>query len=180
MGCNFANRRIYPSEQHRQIMKPTDNQVKFTAKIEQHEDMDAGYIKFPYDVMKLYGIKGRVAVKAIFDDQVSYRGSLVKMGTPCHILGITKEIRQKLGKSLGDNIKVIIEQDLEIREVIVPADVQAILDKNPRAKKFYEGLSYTDRKEYIRWIETAKQADTRDRRIGIFLGKLKEKKKFIE
>jgi hypothetical protein len=161
-------------------MKPTDNQVKFTAKIEQHKDIDAGYIRFPYDVMKLYGVKGRVAVKAIFDDQVLYRGSLVKMGTPCHIIGITKEIRQKLGKSIGDSISVVIEQDLEIREVLVPADVKALLDENPRAKKFYESLSYTDRKEYIRWIESAKQADTRERRLGIFIGKLKEKKKFIE
>jgi hypothetical protein len=161
-------------------MKPADNQVKFTAVIEQHEGMDAGYIRFPYDVMKLYGVKGRVAVKAIFDDQVSYRGSLVKMGTPCHILGITKEIRQKLGKSLGDNIRVIIEQDLEIREVIIPDDVKILLDDNPRAKKYFESLSYTDRKEYIRWIESAKQAETRERRIGIFIGKLKVKKKFME
>jgi hypothetical protein len=161
-------------------MKPTDNQVKFTAKIEQHEGMDAGYIRFPYDVVKLYGVKGRVAVKAIFDDQVLYRGSLVKMGTPCHILGITQEIRKKLGKAPGDSIKVLIEQDLEIREVIVPDDVKILLDDNPRAKKFFESLSYTDRKEYIRWIETAKQAETRERRIGIFIGKLKEKKKFME
>ena len=87
---------------------------------------------------------------------------------------------QKLGKSLGDNIRVIIEQDLEIREVIIPDDVKILLDDNPRAKKYFESLSYTDRKEYIRWIESAKQAETRERRIGIFIGKLKVKKKFME
>lgn len=157
-----------------------DGKVKFTAKIEQHEGMDAGYIEFPYDVMKLYGVKGRVAVKAVFEEQVIYRGSLVKMKTPCHILGITKEIRQQLGKSLGDIIKVEIEQDLEIREIIIPDDVKPLLDKNPKAKKFYESLSYTDRKEYMRWIETAQRAETRERRIGILIKKLKEKKKFMD
>jgi hypothetical protein len=159
---------------------PKDEKVKFTALIEQKEGLDAAYIRFPYDVVKLYGIKGRVAVKAIFDEQVSYRGSLVKMGTPCHILGITKEIRTQLGKSPGDTIKVVIEHDLEIREIVIPEDVKTLLVEHPRARKFFESLSYTDRKEYIRWIETAKQAETRARRIVIFIGKLKEKKKFME
>ena len=159
---------------------PKDEKVKFTAVIEQKDGLDAAYIRFPYDVMKLYGVKGRVAVKAIFDEQVSYRGSLVKMGTPCHIIGITKEIRYHLGKSPGDTVKVVIEQDLEIREVIIPEDIKSLLEANPRAGKFFESLSYTDRKEYIRWIETAKQAETREKRIGIFIGKLKEKKRFID
>jgi hypothetical protein len=154
--------------------------VKFNAIIEQHQGLDAGYIRFPYDVKGLYGVKGRVAVKTIFDDQVLYRGSLVKMGHPCHILGVTKEIRQQLGKSFGDTISVEIEQDLEIREIIVPDDVRPLLDQFPKAKKFYESLSYTDRKEYIRWIETAQQAETRERRIGIFIEKLKNMKKFSE
>ena len=156
------------------------NKVIFSAEIEQHPGLDAGYIRFPYDVIKLYGVKGRVAVKAIFDGQIAYRGSLVKMGYPCHILGITKEIRQQLGKSPGDTIKVEIEQDLEIRQVLVPDDVKVLLDEKPKAKKYYESLSYTDRKEYIRWIESAKQVETRARRIGIFMEKLKNKKKFSD
>jgi hypothetical protein len=160
-------------------MKP-EGKVKFTAKIEQHEGMDAAYIQFPYDVMKLYGVKGQVKVKAVFDDKVIYRGSLAKMGLPCHILGVTKEVRLKLNKSFGDKMKVEIEQDLEIREVSVPDDVSALLGENSRAKKFYESLSYTDRKEYMRWIESAKQEETRQRRIGMFLEKLKNKKRFME
>jgi hypothetical protein len=160
-------------------MKP-EGKLKFTAKIEQQKDLDAGYIRFPFDVMKLYGVKGQVKVKAVFDDAVLYRGSLAKMGLPCHILGITKEIRHQLGKSFGDTIKVEIEQDNDVREVIMPEDVKTLLDKNPKAKKYYDSLSYTDRKEYMRWIEFAKQAETRARRIGIFLEKLKEKKRFSD
>ena len=160
-------------------MKSSDK-VKFTARIEQHQGLDAAYIQFPYDVIKLYGVKGQVKVKALFDGRVVYRGSLVKMGYPCHILGITQEVRQKLGKSPGDKIKVEIEQDLEVRVVIVPEDVKPLLDENPKAKKYFESLSYTDQKEYIRWIETAQREETRTRRIGIFISKLKEKKKFID
>lgn len=40
---------------------------------------------------KLFGGK-RVKIKATFDGY-EYRGSIVRMGTPCYILGITKEKR---------------------------------------------------------------------------------------
>lgn len=36
-----------------------------------------------------------------FDD-IEYVSSIVKMGTPCHIIGIRKEIRARIGKWLGD------------------------------------------------------------------------------
>jgi hypothetical protein len=160
-------------------MKPV-SKITFTAKIEQHPGMDAGYIIFPYDVQELYGVRGQVKVKAIFDNALEYRGSLAKMGMPCHILGITKEIRYLLGKTFGDEIHIELEKDVEERVVIVPGDIADILNTHPKAKKFYESLSYTDQKEYIRWIETTQNPETRARRIGIFVDKLKVGKRFME
>jgi len=32
------------------------------------------------------------------------------MGTPCHILGIRKDIRKKIGKQPGDTVRVTIEE----------------------------------------------------------------------
>jgi hypothetical protein len=154
--------------------------IKFTAKIEKHEGMDACYIVFPHDVSSLFGVKGQVKVKALFDDSVTYRGSLVKMGTPCHILGITKEVRFKLDKNYGDEVSVVLELDTDVREVIIPEDVSRLLEGQPKAMKYFQSLSYTDRKEYIRWIETAQKEETRTRRIGIFIEKLKNHKKFID
>jgi hypothetical protein len=154
--------------------------VSFTAKIEKHPDMDAGYINFPYNVEKLYGVKGQVKVKVLFDKAVEYRGSLAKMGMPCHVLGITKEIRYLTGKSFGDEIQVDLEKDTEERIVTVPEDAAVALEKNKPAKKFFNSLSYTDQKEYVHWIEMTKNPETRSRRIGIFIEKLKEGKRFME
>jgi hypothetical protein len=50
-----------------------------------------------------------VPVTATFDGE-PYEGSLVKMKTPCHIIGIRKEIRAKIGKQPGDIIKVTIQE----------------------------------------------------------------------
>ena len=160
-------------------MKSTDK-ITFNARIEKHPGKDAGYIIFPYEVRQIYGVKGQVKVKAVFDDLVHYRGSLARMGLPCHVLGITKEVRHQLEKTFGDEIKVEIEQDTDIREVEVPADVNALLEENPKARRFYTSLSYTDKKEFMRWIENARQSDTRTRRIGIFMEKMLVKKRFMD
>ena len=48
--------------------------------------MDGAYVEIPFDVRKEFG-KGRVKVSATFDG-ISYEGSLVRMGVPCHIIGV--------------------------------------------------------------------------------------------
>jgi hypothetical protein len=71
-------------------------------------DIDGAYIEFPFDVRKEFG-KGRVKVFATFDGE-PYEGSLVRMGTPCHIIGIRKDIRTKINKQPGDIIHVTIRE----------------------------------------------------------------------
>ncbi len=81
---------------------------EFEAIIQKVPDIDGAYINFPYDVRAEFG-KGRVKVHATFDGE-PYDGSLVKMKTPCHILGIQKAIRAKIGKQPGDTVAVTIKE----------------------------------------------------------------------
>jgi hypothetical protein len=87
---------------------------EFETKIEKVPDIDGAYIKFPYDIKKEFG-KGRVKVSAEFDG-VSYDGSIVNMGVRnddssiCYIIGIRKDIREKINKQAGDKIKVKIKE----------------------------------------------------------------------
>jgi len=79
---------------------------EFDAVIIKNPDMDAAYIEIPFDVKEVFG-KGRVPVRATFDGE-PYDGQLVRMGTPCHIIGIRKDIRAKIGKQPGDTVHVTI------------------------------------------------------------------------
>ncbi len=81
---------------------------EFEAEIKKVPDIDGAYIEIPFDVKAEFG-KGRVPVIATFDGEL-YEGSLVKMKTPCHIIGIKKEIRTKIGKQPGDIVKVPIKE----------------------------------------------------------------------
>lgn len=89
-------------------MTDETKQFEFTAVIQKVPDLDGAYVEIPFNVKEVYG-KGRVKVHATFDGE-PYDGSLVKMGTPCHIIGIRKDIRAKIGKQPGDTIRVTISE----------------------------------------------------------------------
>ena len=81
---------------------------EFDAVLQKVPDLDGAYIEFPGDVREEFG-KGRVKVHATFDGE-PYDGSLVRMGTPGHILGVRKDIRKKIMKQPGDSVHVIIRE----------------------------------------------------------------------
>ncbi|MGE5530082.1 MAG: DUF1905 domain-containing protein [Patescibacteria group bacterium] len=135
----------------------------FRAVIEQ-ADGGGAYITIPFDVEKAFG-KKRVPVMATIDGE-PYRGSLVRMGGPCHILGVLKEIRARLGKQVGDEVEVTVWEDAAPRAVEVPAGFQEALNANNRAKAFFDTLSYSRQREYVLWIEEAKREQTRMERIS--------------
>jgi len=81
---------------------------EFEAEIKKVPDIDGAYIEMPFDAKAEFG-KGRVPVLATFDEE-PYEGSLVKMGMPCHIIGIRKDIRAKINKQPGDKIRVTIQE----------------------------------------------------------------------
>ena len=85
-----------------------DKLYRFTAEIKKVPDIDGAYVEFPYDVWAEFG-RGRVKVLATFDG-VPYEGSLVRMGTPGHILGLRKDIRAKIGKQPGDRVEVTLRE----------------------------------------------------------------------
>lgn len=84
------------------------NIYEFDAEIKKVPDIDGAYVEFPFDVREVFN-KGRVKVKAYFDG-VPYEGSLVRMKTPCHILGLRKDIRKEIQKQAGDWVHVSVQE----------------------------------------------------------------------
>ncbi len=83
---------------------------EFHAIIEAVPDKGGAYVRFPYDIREEFG-KGRVKAEITFDGE-PYCGSIVNMGVKnedgsvCYIIGIRKEIRNKIGKQPGDMVLV--------------------------------------------------------------------------
>jgi len=122
-------------------------------------------IALPFDVRELSGTGGQVRVQASFDGEL-YRGSLEPMGDGRHALGVTKTIREAIGKDVGDDLHVTFRSDTEERTVVLPPELVAAFAGSPAAKRRYEGLSYTHRREYAEWVAEAKREKTRKRRAA--------------
>lgn len=99
------------------------------------------------------------------------------MGMPCYIIGITKEIRNKIGKNPGDEIKVTIEKDEEERSVELPEYFKILVEDDKEINKFWNSLSFSMQKKYITWITSAKKEETRNKRLEGAIIKLKNKEK---
>jgi len=148
---------------------------RFRAVIEQAADSGGAFVTIPFDVERVFGRK-RVPVQATIDG-VPYRGSLVRMGGPCHMLLILKEIRERLGKQAGDEVDIVLVEDTAPRTVEVPADLRDALAAAPAASAFYQTLAYTHQREYVQWIESAKRPQTRAERVARAVALLGEGKK---
>ena len=121
------------------------------------------FVEVPFDVETAFGSK-RPKIKALIEG-VPYRGLLVRMGGPNHMLIILKGIREQIGKTFGDEIRVSVEEDVEERVVAIPAELKRIFKSDKEAKAAFEKLSYTHQKEYVTWINGAKKEETRQNRI---------------
>ena len=81
---------------------------EFDAVLKKVPGIDGADVDCPWDVRAEFG-RGRVSVHAVFDG-VPYDGSLVRMGTLGHIIGVRKDIRSRIGKGPGDTVHVVVQE----------------------------------------------------------------------
>lgn len=148
----------------------------FTATI-QNAGGGGAFVEVPFDVEQKLGSK-RPKIRAMIEG-VPYRGLLVRMGGPNHMLIILKGIREQIGKTFGDEVTITVEPDTEPRLIEIPKDLMKELKKDKEAKAFFDKLSYTHQKEYVRWVEEAKKEETRQNRIVKTIEMLKKGKRTI-
>ena len=145
---------------------------KFTAKI-QAGDGGGAFVFFPFDVQQEFGTTGRIPIDVTFDG-VPDKSSLIRYGYPQHLAGVPKAIREKIGKRPGDHVEVVVRKDEAPRTVEVPEEFAKRLEQE-QLLAFFEALSNTHRKEYVRWITEAKKEETRKARFEKAIVMLKQK-----
>ena len=137
--------------------------MKFRATVELGGKTATG-IEVPDDVVAALGPGSRPPVTVTVGSH-SYRTTVARMGGR-FLVPLSAENRTAAGVAAGDQVDVGIEPDTAPREVEVPADLTEALAKDDTAKATFDGLSYTHRKEWVRWVEEAKKADTRATRLA--------------
>ncbi|MEO6020457.1 MAG: YdeI/OmpD-associated family protein [Knoellia sp.] len=90
---------------------------------------------------------------------------LARMGGE-NLVGFSKAARAQAGIDLGVEVTFDIAADVTPRTVEVPEDLAAALAADAAAKKTFEALAYSHRKEFVRWVSEARREQTRTDRIA--------------
>ncbi len=129
----------------------------------------------PDDVVAALGAGRRPAVRVTLGPH-TYRTTIAPMGGR-FLIPLSAEHRAAAGVAAGDEVEVEVEADTAPRDVVVPADFADALAQDQRAQAFFQGLAYSHRKEWVRWIDSAKKPDTRTSRLAAAVDALRAGKR---
>ena len=147
--------------------------MRFHATLEQSGKTATG-VGVPAEVVDALG-PGRKPAVTVTINGYSYRSSIASMGGR-FMLPVSAEVRGGAGVAAGDELEIDVELDTTPREVVVPEDLGAALDADADARRFFDGLSYSNKRRIVLSVEGAKTAETRTRRIEKAVASLRDGK----
>src|SRR3954447_4706588 len=103
----------------------------------------------------------------------TWQTTVTRMGGE-FLVGLSKAVRAAAGAEAGDTVEVTLVLETAPREVEVPPALAAALAGDDLARRNFEAMAPSHRKEYARWVTDAKREETRERRIAQALEALRE------
>jgi Bacteriocin-protection, YdeI or OmpD-Associated/Domain of unknown function (DUF1905) len=137
--------------------------MRFRTTIELGGKTATGF-EVPPEVVESLGGGRRPAVHVSIG-HLTYRSTVASMGGR-FMVPLSADRRSAGGLAAGDDVEVILELDTTPREVEVPPDLAAALDADAAVRARFDAMSFTNRNESVRAVESAKTEPTRQRRIA--------------
>lgn len=147
--------------------------MKFHTTIKQGGKTATG-IPIPDEVIEALGAGRKPPVKMTVNGY-AYRSTVATVDGN-YMVGFNADHREESGLRGGDEVDVEMEVDTEPRTVELPADLQAALDSEPRAKATFDKLSNSLKGYHVSQVTGAKTEVTRRRRIEKSISTLREGK----
>ena len=120
--------------------------------------------RIPDDVVAELGGGGRPKV-VVTVNGYEFRSSIARMGGE-YWLGLSADRRAGAGVAAGDVVDLDVVLDTQERTIDVPEDLAAALEREPAAKAFFDGLSFSNKRYHVEQVTGAKTAQTRERRVA--------------
>jgi len=123
------------------------------------------------------GKKTSYRVKGKLDELAVSKAALIPFGGGDFILPVNASMRKGLRKRAGDEVVVFLEPDDELE---ISADLLSCLEDEPVAKSYFTSLPLSHQRYYSRWIESAKTAITKTKRISQAISAFSQKLSYAE
>ena len=131
-------------------------------------------IVIPFNPNDVWGLKQRHYITGTVNG-CRVRGPLESNGTQ-FFLALGAAWRRDNNIDAGAEVEVLLSPEGPQSERLSP-DVSSALDAEPEAKAFFDALATFYRKNFVRWIESAKRPETRSARIAEMVKLLKAGKR---
>jgi len=156
--------------------------IEFTATLKQFADQGEKtgwtYIEIPIDVAQALkpGNKRSFRVRGKLDDYKITGIALLPMGGGAFIMAINAEMRKGMGKRKGAMIKVKLEEDKKAFQF--NKDFMECMADDPAATEFFKSLTGSHQRYFSKWIDSAKTAETKTKRIAWAITALSKKQNY--
>src|SRR5438046_4890382 len=98
------------------------------------------------------------------------------MGGP-HFMCVNRALCAGAKCDVGDSVTVVLERDDKKRVMPIPPFLKKIIAADKTAKANWDKRSFTYQQEHVLWVTSAKQEETRERRIMKLMEVLKSGEK---
>jgi hypothetical protein len=122
-------------------------------------------VAIPFDAGKVWGRRGQIKIKGEING-FPFRTSLFPDGKGSHFLMVNKAMQTGGRATAGMRARFRLEPDRDERAVDVPLELENELRGDKELQRYFKSLSHSTRNDVSRWIDEAKQEETRMRRAG--------------
>jgi hypothetical protein len=148
------------------IESKTAPKIRFTAKLLRPEVTAKGdswtFLTLPKDASAKLPSRGMATVEGTING-FPFRATLEPDGQKSHWLKVDRKLSETAGAEAGD--VVTLEIAPEALETTVPPDLKKALAAAPKARALWEDITTIARTDWIHWIVSARQPETRARRV---------------
>jgi hypothetical protein len=149
-------------------MTKSPSKIRFKAKLfRPAESEKAGswtFLILPKNASAKLDSRSMTAIEGTING-FAFQAMLEPDGQKSHWLKVDRKLSEAAGADAGDVVTLEIAPAAEEPEPEVPADLRKALAAAPKARALWSDITPIARKDWIHWIVSAKQAETRARRI---------------